>query len=247
RTAADTGNRPPRPKARPEQEHHPRVGAKAPAFSVPWQGYSASFSSTRRKPAGIRCGNKEKEKNNRGEQEKDTKEEVEAQEAEEERRLAVGSTTPTPSEEDLVAQPTSKTPVVQAHYPDDTQRCGPVFQEDNASPRALNAGSLVHGKSFLPDPQQQASLAPRDQGREQQQLQQEDGEGNEAQHIRIGYTVAGAYFERAATPPSYCLDLPPLYYLLEVAHRQQRRELEEAFAVKTAFMDHEQEGLRNQV
>lgn len=39
----------------------------------------------------------------------------------------------------------------------------------------------------------------------------------------------------------------PLSVQLEVAHRQQRRELEEAFAVKTAFMEHEQEGLRNQV
>lgn len=190
------------------------MGAKAPAFSVPWKGYSTSFSSTRRKPAGIWHGNKEKEKNNGGEQEKDTKEEVEAEEEEEERRLSVGSTTPTPSEEDLVAQPTSKTPVVPARYPDDTQRRGPVFQEDNASTRALNAGSLVPGKICLPDPQQQVSVAPRDQGREQQQLQQEDGEGKEAQRIRIGYTVAGAYFERTATPPSYRLTLPPLYHLV---------------------------------
>ncbi|CAB1116937.1 unnamed protein product [Ectocarpus sp. CCAP 1310/34] len=224
------------------------MGAKAPAFSVPWKGYSATFSSTRRKPAGIRQWNKEKEKNNGGEQEKDTKEEVEAEaeEEEEERRLAVGSTTPAPSEEDLFAQPTSKTPVVPARYSDDTQRRGPAFQEDNASPRALNAGSLVRGKSFLPDPQQQVSVAPRDEGREQQQLQQEDGEGEEVQHIRIGYTVAGAYFERTATPPSYRLTLPPLYHLLEVAHRQQRQELEEAFAVKMALMEHEQEGLKNQ-
>ncbi|CBN79570.1 expressed unknown protein [Ectocarpus siliculosus] len=246
RIAGDTGNRPPRPTPRPGQEHHPSVGAKAPAFSVPWKGYSASFSSCR-KPAGIRHGNKEKERNDGGEQEKDMKEEVEAEEEEEERRLPVGSTTPTPSEEDQVAQLTSKIPVVPARYRDDTQRRGAVFQEDNTSPRALNAGSLVPGKKCLPDPQQQVSVAPSDQGREQQQLQQEDGEGEEAQYIRIGYTVAGAYFERTATPPSYCLTLPPLYHLLEVAHRQQRRELKEAFAAKAAFMEHEQEGLKNQL
>ncbi|CAM9212919.1 unnamed protein product [Ectocarpus sp. 6 AP-2014] len=249
RTAGDTGNRPPRPNPRPGQEHHPSVGAKAPAFSVPWKGYSASFSSASRKPAGIRHRNKEKERNDGGEQEKDMKEEVEVEEEEEEeeRRLAVGSTTPTPSEEDQVAQLTSKIMVVPARYRDDTQRRGPAFQEDNTSPRALNAGSLVPGKKCLRDPPQQVSVAPSDQGREHQQLQQEDGEGEEAQYIRIGYTIVGAYFERTATPPSYRLTLPPLYHLLEVAHRQQRRELEEAFAAKTAFMEHEQEGLKSQL
>ncbi|CAN0070396.1 unnamed protein product, partial [Ectocarpus fasciculatus] len=259
RTPRDAGNRPPRPNPRPEQEHRPKGDVKAPAFSVPWKGYSASFSSSRRKPTGIRHENKDKDKDKdkdkeeeekkkkkkKGEEkeEKHTKEE-EAEEDEEERRVAIDSTTPTPSREDPVAQPTSKTAVIPVSNPDKTQRRGPVLQEDNASLLARNAGSLVPGKHSLSVPQHQISVAPRDEGRAQQRQQAEEGE--EAQQIRIGYNLAGAYVEMTATPPSYHPNLPPLYHMLEVAHRQQRRELEEAFAVRTVLMEQKQESLRSQ-
>lgn len=164
-------------------------------------------------------GEKEEEKKAKGEkEEKDTKEaekkEEEKEEEGEERRVAVGSTTTTFTTcgEDPVAQPTSKTPVVPAGDPDNTQRRGPVPQEDTASPRTRSAGSLVPGTNSLSSFQQQISGAPRDKGREQQQ--REEGEGEEAQHIRIGYNVAGAYVEMTATPPSYHLAPPPLYHLV---------------------------------
>lgn len=199
-------------------QHRPKGDVKAPAFSVPWKGYSASFSSSRRKPTGIRHENKDKEeeekkKKKKGEEkeEKHTKEE-EAEEDEEERRVAIDSTTPTPSREDPVAQPTSKTAVIPVSDPDNTQRRGPVLQEDNASLLARNAGSLVPGKHSLLAPQQQISVAPRDEGRAQQRQQVEEGE--EAQQIRIGYNLAGAYVEMTATPPSYHLNLPPLYHMV---------------------------------
>eukprot|EP00752_Nemacystus_decipiens_P003628 g3344.t1 len=76
---------------------------------------------------------------------------------------------------------------------------------------------------------------------------QENAEQDGEVHGReVGYKVAGWYVARAAVSPN-ALPLPPLYHLMEVAHRQQRRELEQRFAAKEAKLKEEQDSLRSQL
>eukprot|EP00903_Cladosiphon_okamuranus_P011173 g10545.t1 len=75
---------------------------------------------------------------------------------------------------------------------------------------------------------------------------QEEEEDGEMHGREVGFKVAGLYVARAAASPN-TLPLPPLYHMLEVAHRQQRQELEERFAAKEIKMKEEQDRLRNQL
>ncbi|CAN0168069.1 unnamed protein product [Scytosiphon promiscuus] len=88
-----------------------------------------------------------------------------------------------------------------------------------------------------------------EQERERRRRREEEEEEEERHGIKIGYEVAGVYVARAdgTLPSTEKIPLPPLYYMLQVAHRQQRKELEEAFALKTAGMKKEQTDLKTQL